>query len=223
MGDIDQPDSLRFEAADDREQVGGFAFRQRCGRLIENQQARLAGERPRDFNELLLGHREAADFFVGIDPRADLVQNAGCCGAAEFPAHGLPEPRELGSQGDILGHRQIGKQGRLLVNHGDAEPAGPVRIEILQPVSGEIDLAVIGLFGPADDFDQRGLARPVLTDQGMHFAGMQIERDAAQRLHAAERSGNTGQFQEQRRRGHVARQLIADRARGVSSANDERR
>jgi hypothetical protein len=52
MADIDDGPSLRLEARDDVEQALGFTGRERCGRLIEDDQAGIDCERLGDLDEL---------------------------------------------------------------------------------------------------------------------------------------------------------------------------
>ncbi len=44
----------------------------------------------------------------------------------------------------------------------------------------------LGWRWPGEDFHERGFARAVLTDNGLNFAGAEIEADVLQHLHRAE-------------------------------------
>ena len=52
------------------------------------------------------------------------------------------------------------------------------------------DLAFIGLVEPGHDLDQRRLARTVLSEQRMHFAGTDIEAYVLDDLEPGERLGD---------------------------------
>src|SRR2546427_333950 len=56
--DVQDAHSPFLELAKDIEQQSGFGFRQAGSRLVENQQPRLEGQRPRDFDKLLLTDRK---------------------------------------------------------------------------------------------------------------------------------------------------------------------
>ena len=46
--------------------------------------------------------------------------------------------------------------------------------------------------GAGDHLDQRRFARAVFTDQGVDFAGMEVERDTLQSVHAGEGLADIG-------------------------------
>ena len=52
--------------------------------------------------------------------------------------------------------------------------------------------------GAGDHLDQRRLARAVFADQGVDFAGPQVERDPLQGLHAGKRLADPGQLEQRR-------------------------
>ncbi len=73
--------------------------------------------------------------------------------------------------------REVRGEVHLLVDHGDAPPAGvegPRR-----PVGPAVELhrARVGLVGAAQDLEERALARAVLADQGVDLARRDLERD----------------------------------------------
>ena len=53
--------------------------------------------------------------------------------------------------------------------------------------------------GAGDDLDQGGFARAVFADEGVDFAGAEVEGDALERLDAGEGLGNGCELKE---RGH---------------------
>ena len=65
-----------------------------------------------------------------------------------------------------------------------------------------------------DDLDQRRLAGAVLADQAMHLAGLDVQVDLAQRMHAAEDLGDVLELEEAgHRRDSSATGLISDERR----------
>ena len=53
-----------------------------------------------------------------------------------------------------------------------------------------VDRAGVGPGAPVDDAHERALAGAVLADEGVHLAGLEIERDAPGGLHATEGDGD---------------------------------
>ena len=60
------------------------------------------------------------------------------------------------------------------------------------------DLALVGLEQPVEDVHERGLARPVLPEQGVHLAAAQVEIDAVVRGECAEALGDALQLEGER-------------------------
>ena len=88
---------------------------------------------------------------------------------------------------DVLGDRQPVDQVELLVDRGDAEPHGGDRGWRARPARPPADLARVGLVGPGEHLDERGLAGAVLAEQAVHLAGATLQVDAVQRPDAGER------------------------------------
>ena len=62
------------QAADDAEQLLRLGRRQRRGRLVEDQQPQVGGQRPGDLDELQLGHRKPGDQRPRVDRDAELPE-----------------------------------------------------------------------------------------------------------------------------------------------------
>ena len=67
VGDEQHGRALLAQRPDDREQPLDLRARQRGGRLVHDQHARLEAERLRDLDDLLVGDREAADGALGVE------------------------------------------------------------------------------------------------------------------------------------------------------------
>ena len=63
------------QLARDAEQLGAFALRQRCGRLVENQHARFVRQRARDLHDVFLRDAEPAGRRVGVEVGIELAQH----------------------------------------------------------------------------------------------------------------------------------------------------
>ena len=79
----------------------------------------------------------------------------------------------------------------LLQNDADAElPRGARRADAAHRRTGDLELAAIGDMDAGQQLDQRGLARPVLTDDRVDLATANIQRAIAQRPRRPERLGD---------------------------------
>ena len=65
-----------LQRAHDAEQALDLLARQRGGRLVHDQHARVEAQRLGDLDDLLVGDREAADRPLGIEPDAQAVEQA---------------------------------------------------------------------------------------------------------------------------------------------------
>ena len=74
-------------------------------------------------------------------------------------------------QREIFGDREIGTQGRLLIDRRDAAGAHQQRIGAIDAFAAHLDRPRIGREGAGDDADHRALAGAVLTDERVDLAG----------------------------------------------------
>ena len=99
-----------------------------------------------------------------------------------------------------VGHGQVGEKVELLVDCSDAERLGVLRGGEDPLLARDLDAAGIRTLGTGQDLEQRRLAGAVLTEQAVDLAGVEIERDVVQRLHAGVELGDPGDPQQ--RLGH---------------------
>ena len=118
--------------------------------------------------------------------------------ASPAPANAAPAAARLEPDRDVLGDRQVRKERRLLVNRGDSQLARTHRIKVADRPALDLDSSLVGQVGAGDHLDQRRFARAVFADQGVNFAGPQVERDPLQGLHAGKRLADSGQLQQRR-------------------------
>ena len=86
----------------------------------------------------------------------------------------------LAAHEDVLGHRQIGEERRLLVDHGDAGGLGLRGAVEVDGFAVEQELPGVAAVEPRDDLDERGLARAVLADQRMDGSAVESQASRAQ-------------------------------------------
>jgi hypothetical protein len=189
VGPLGQPDDERGEFLD-------VLVAEATGRLVEQQQPRLGGQRPGQRDPLaqrIRQHRRVGGGVLGdlelgqqghrLVPEPALLAVAGrqaeqCRGEAGL--HGV------GGPGDhVLQHGHAGEQADPLQGPGDAELVELVRL-------GPHLLAVEGhgsrvrLDEAADDVEQGGLARAVRPDHADDAAGRHLQRDVLECDEAAE-------------------------------------
>ena len=84
----------------------------------------------------------------------------------------------------FCGDGQMIHQVQFLMNDADAERLRLARARTVDRLAVEEDFAGIRLIDAGEDLHQRRLAGAVLAHQRMHFAAIEIESRAAQRMHA---------------------------------------
>jgi len=120
-------------------------------------------------------------------------------------AHGGPVERaerrlRRTAEEDVLGHRQFGEKQQFLVHGGDARGVRVARRGETPGRAIDEDLAGVGLVQAGHDLYEGGLAGAVLAEQGMNFAGADIEGDIGQRPDSGECLRDATQLD--RRSGH---------------------
>jgi hypothetical protein len=81
------------------------------------------------------------------------------------------------------------------MNGHDSKTPGRNRILELDSIAFKLDLSLVGREDPGDQIQERALARAVLADQGVNFAGAQVEGHVVQRGHTWKAACDVGQFQ----------------------------
>lgn len=139
-------------------------------------------DRARYGDQRAVGAREVGEQRVGVDLKVDEFE--GRLGSAahlapgdEAAALGVPRP-----QRDVLGDAHGLDQAEILV---DERHLGG-RLRRPERVPADADVAGRGRVEPGQDFDQRGLARPVLPQQRMDAVRHQGEIDARERSRGPE-------------------------------------
>ena len=103
----------------------------------------------------------------------------------------------LPAQEDVLGDRLVGGQVQLLVDGADTLFLGIVRGSKVHFLTAQYDPALVTAIDAPKNFHQRGLARPVLADQGHNLATSGHEVHVAQSLDARKRLGDATHFEKQ--------------------------
>ncbi len=175
--DVDRRAAARGEGADRLEERLRILRPEHRRRLVEEDHARPAEERPRDLDLLPVGHAEVAHDRVRVELRADSREEARRHRALRA-AVDQPAPDDLAPEQDVLrdGHRR--HEGELLRDEIRGDPPLPSRVDP--------DLAGIGPQRAGRAAHQRGLAGSVLAAQPEHAPGAERERHVAQHADGAE-------------------------------------
>ena len=175
VGDVDDRHPLALEGGDHLEQFVDLIVGERGCRLVKHQDAGILGQGLGYLDELLLTNAQPPHLAVRIQIDTQHGEQGG----------GTPDPVPVGndratltatSQEDVVGHRQGRHQAEILIHHGD-----PLGLRLFG--SGEAaglakqqHLATVPTMKAVEQLDQGGLARPVLTDDGMHLATLETKR-----------------------------------------------
>ena len=87
----------------------------------------------------------------------------------------LPRTDRLAAYENVLCHRQVGEQCRLLVNHCDPGGGGAGRPVERKLLTVQSEKARVGPVDAREDFNQGRLAGTVFAHQAMGFAGVELD------------------------------------------------
>ena len=120
VGDEDERAALVAQAAGDREEPVDLDPAERRGRLVHDQQARVERDGLGDLDDLLVGDRESPSGTARVDPDAETGEERLGLGVHRRPVDAAAAAVRLTAHEDVLGHRQVGEERGLLVDHRDA-------------------------------------------------------------------------------------------------------
>ena len=214
VGDEDNAFAFGPKSPEDRQQLGDFARREIGGRLIEDQQTRVAEHRLEDLDPLPASERQVRDKRVRI--KAEAIAKALL---SHPPGHFAPAQDAASlrpAEHDVLDHRHRVHQHEMLMDHRDA--AGHC---IRWPVSQKLlpmkdDRPGVGRDEAEQHLHQRTLARAVLAQKAEDFPCVEIEINAVDRPHGAKAASDPAHFEKLAHRHQV-------RPDGGSSLSDGRR
>ena len=176
VGDEDDRLPGLLELAHDLHQLVGLLRRQDRGRLVEDEDLGVAGERLDDLDPLLDADGQVLDQRVGVDVEAEPLGDLADPLAGGVEVERAGEPGGLVAEHDVLGDGEDRDEHEVLVDHADA---GGDRVagagEVLHHVV-EDDLALVGRVEAVEDVHQRGLAGAVLAEQRVDLARLDGQR-----------------------------------------------
>src|SRR5258708_3447155 len=185
--DQDRGHALGAKLEQEIEQRRAVTFVEARGRLVENQEAHLFGQRLGDLHQLLLADADIGDQRVRRFVESHLGEQLPRP-LVDRVAIDNPEPRRRAGDENILRDREQRDQRQFLVNDDDAERLGIIDVAEV-PVLALIDDAAVIIsvrIDTAQHLHQGRLAGTILADQGVNLALPDREIDVVQRLHGAE-------------------------------------
>ena len=191
---VDDGHARGLEPGHQRKQALRLARGQRGGGLVHDEQARIAGQRPGNLHQLLLGHDELAHACVRVQQEAYFGKRL-----ARLLTHRLVVKEEalldLVAQEDVLRNRQVVRQVELLVDQHNALRLGRARAAA-RGAHGTVHHHLAGgrALVPRQNLHQRGLARAVLAQQAIDAARLQRKAHAVQHAHRAKLLGDVAEL-----------------------------
>src|SRR5712691_2300763 len=171
--------ALVAEAADGLEQVVEERAVHAGGRLVEQDQRRVAHEHPHELDQLLLAVGEIAGVLAG--ERLELHERE------QLPRPALGGgPVAAGHHQQVLERGQLGEDARHLERAAHALHRDLPRFQSVDALAPEEDAAGVAPLEAGDAVEERRLAGAVGTDEAVDPAGLEAQRDAVDRGDAAE-------------------------------------
>ncbi len=192
VGNVEDRAAACGEAAQHLEQLLDLLRRQHRGRLVHDQETRIEQQRAHDLDSLPLADAERRDDPARIE--LEVIEVEHLVELGEQLALGMPRVK---TERDVLQHRQRLKQREMLENHADAEAARGAGIGDSDRRAIEQNLAFVRRLDPVNHLDEGRLASPVLAEQRMNLARLDLEMDVVVGAHAGERLADADQLQSQ--------------------------
>ena len=208
-----------------RDQLAPLGRRQAGGRLVEQDQARRAGQRHADLELALLAVRQVGDALVGDVAEAGALEQVvrwPRCDA--WRARGRPQAEAAAGDAahreeEVVAHRQVAKQQRGLVGAAQALADALVRRQLGDVLAEEMDPPGGGREVAGDGVEQRRLAGAVGAEDGVLLAGGDRQRDVVDRAQRAERARHAASAPARRsRRARGRARAARRRARAPAAA-----
>ena len=159
---------------------------ERRGRLVHHDDSGVEREGLGDLDQLLLGDREAERDPVEVEPDAEPLEDRLGLRVHRREVDAPPGAKRLAADEDVLDDREVGEERRLLVDHRDPGVAsvGRAAQRDLDPVDEQ--LPAVRRVHAGEDLHERRLAGPVLADEGMSLARVEVDRDVVEGADRAE-------------------------------------
>ena len=193
-GVLDDDDGLvlRRQAAQHREHLFRLGLAEAGERLVEQQQARLPGERARELHQAQLLAGELARHALRDRGQADALDRL----AGEPARLGVGRRAHVGADHHVVRHRHAHERTHDLEGAAHAELADLVRLQAEDAAPIEQHVARARRDEAVQQVERRGLARAVGADDAEDHALADAEADVVDRLEAAEVLRQTAHFED---------------------------
>src|SRR5712691_7374811 len=187
-----------LDVEDEAHHVLGLLGVHARGGLVEEEQDRVEGQRPRQLDALLqpvgqgaddlvpdvLQLQEVDDLALDRDPMGPLL--AGRAAVVEAAGQDPRAQVDVTADLDVVEDRHALEEGDVLEGARDAELRPLVRLEGRDVLPVEDDAPAGRRIDAADAVEDAGLARAVGADDGVEVVGVDLKAHAGQGRHAAE-------------------------------------
>ena len=179
VGHVEDAATRRGELADERQERRSFGRRKGRSRFIEYEKASVLRDRPSDLDNTTcrcpVVRHPPSGINVDLEGLEDLACSGDRCGSVEHA-----QSRRQRSKEDVLRDSLVQSDLGLLMD--DGEPQSPRRRRPVEPIFSTVDddSTRIRLSGSSQHPDQSRLARPVLANEGMHLAALNLHGDVIQ-------------------------------------------
>ena len=197
VADDDRRDPLLAEAQDQVEQMVGVVVVESGGRLVEDEELDLFRQGLRDLDQLLLSDADLIDGRGRVLVEADALEQLARLEVGLVPVDEAAGALALIVEEDVLGDRQVGAEGELLMDDDDALRLAVAEALELHLVAHEDDVAVVGAVrvDPRQHLHEGGFAGAVLAADGVDLAALDREVHVRERLDAGEGLGDVAHLE----------------------------
>ena len=183
VADVDDGNTARCKAPDEREQAFHVGALQCARGLVHQHDARVGRQGSTDFHYLAGGKRQFTDAPTGTDLRVRQLFQQRQRAFPGAPPVNHASPRQLPAKEHVFFHGEVRAQRQLLVDECNTAPPRVVRGGRRVVRTLELHCAAIRALRTGEHGHQGALARAVLADERMHLTGVHLE------VHAIERDG----------------------------------
>ena len=188
--DIDNRNALRLEIVHNPEQRLNLVLRQRRGRLVQNQNLAVCGDRLRDFHRLHLRHTQAAELRLRIKVHTHALEKRRRVLVHFFMIDRGDQTQHLldrvAAQEDILSDGPRRNRLEFLMHHGNAHFQCFHGVMDGNFFAVKEDFAFVHLIDAEHALHECGFSRAVFSHEGVNRAGAEAELRMIQSLYARE-------------------------------------
>ncbi len=156
-----------------------------------------------NFEQMLLGDRQP----FGAHPEGHVEADGFEHGAGDGRGRLAGKDGSRKGDAEIFENRQVLEDGGMLKADGDAVGGGEIGRHVMDGLAAHAHRALAGLQRSGDDVHQRRLAGAVLAEKRVHFAGIEIDADVAQRRNAREILVDAGKADDRLAPSHLSRSV----------------